>query len=66
MADEGKNGDPKSLSFQAPDESEYTEWLKSLGSNASGNPRVFGDAKSGKIAHATLDLRIDDHIIGMV
>ena len=41
------------------------EWLKSLGSNASGNPRVFGNASSGKISHATLDLKVDDHIIGL-
>mgnify|MGYP000549487809 CR=1 FL=1 len=66
VSDEGKHGDLKSLNFQAPEETEYMEWLKSLGPNASGNPRVFGNANSGKISHVTLNLKINDHIIGRV
>ena len=39
-------------------------WLKVVGSSASGNPRVFGKAETGKLSHVTMNLTVNDHIIG--
>ena len=58
------NGEVKGLVFQAADENEFHEWLKVVGSSASGNPRVFGKAETGKLSHVTMNLKVNDHIIG--
>ena len=52
------------FNFQAPDKNEYQQWRVKLGSNVSGNARVFKTGTPGQLGHITLNLDVTDHIIG--
>ena len=52
------------FNFQASDKNEYQQWRVKLGSNVSGNARVFKTGTPGQLGHITLNLDVTDHIIG--
>ena len=54
------------FNFQASDKNEYQQWRVKLGSNVSGNARVFKTGTPGQLGHITLNLDVTDHIIGKV
>lgn len=54
------------FNFQASDKNEYQQWRVKLGSNVSGNARVFKTGTPGQLGHITLNLDVTDHIIERV
>lgn len=57
-------GDSKCLTFQAASEEEFKRWQQLVSCNTGGNPRVYVDAGSGAIAHASHNIELCDHIVG--
>lgn len=57
-------GDSKCLTFQAASEEEFKRWQQLVSCNTGGNPRVYVDAGSGAIAHASHNIELSDHIVG--
>jgi hypothetical protein len=80
MALEAKSQEKRSLTIQAADYNEFTQWKARLGQsdcvcyncslffltgpNMSGNARVFKTGTPGQLGHLTMNLTISDHIIG--
>ena len=64
MALEMKSQEKRSLTIQAADYNEFTQWKARLGPNMSGNARVFKTGTPGQLGHLTMNLKISDHIIG--
>jgi len=60
---EAKTQEKRSLTIQAADYNEFTQWKARLGPNMSGNARVFKTGTPGQLGHLTMNLTISDHII---